>query len=70
MPRQPRIPCSPALRLCIGWATSGILNLRSAVQQIQGEHFNLAAFHDELLGRGSIPVPLATRLMLSTLNHA
>ena len=59
----------PGTALMYWLGTSGILNLRSAVQTARGEQFNLAAFHDELLGRGSIPVPLAARLMLSTLNQ-
>jgi hypothetical protein len=43
--------------------TQGILDLRERVRRRDGAAFSLRAFHDELLGHGSIPVPLAARLM-------
>jgi uncharacterized protein (DUF885 family) len=41
----------------------GILDLREAVRAKRGASFTLKDFHDELLGLGSIPVPLAARMM-------
>jgi hypothetical protein len=40
-----------------------ILDLRDAIQAKRGSSFSLKGFHDELLGLGSIPVPLAARIM-------
>jgi uncharacterized protein (DUF885 family) len=40
--------------------------LRSAEEAARGPGFSSRAFHDELLGFGSIPVPLAARLMTAT----
>jgi uncharacterized protein (DUF885 family) len=37
--------------------------IRSAEEAARGAAFSASAFHDELLGFGSIPVPLASRLM-------
>jgi uncharacterized protein (DUF885 family) len=39
--------------------------LRSAEEANRGAAFSALAFHDELLSFGSIPVPLAARLMAS-----
>ena len=43
--------------------TQGILDLRAALQRKRGANFTLRSFHDELLGFGSIPVPLVARIM-------
>jgi hypothetical protein len=53
-------PCT-ALMYWLG--TQGILDLRAALQRKQGAAFRLKSFHDDLLGYGSIPVPLIARLM-------
>jgi uncharacterized protein (DUF885 family) len=45
--------------------TQTILDLREERRRALGASFNLRAFHDELLGYGSIPVPLVSRLMLA-----
>jgi uncharacterized protein (DUF885 family) len=58
-------PCT-ALMYWLG--TSGILALRDTVKQARGDDFSLRAFHDELLGRGAIPVALAASLMTETLS--
>lgn len=43
--------------------TQGILDLRDRVRARDGAGFDLKAFHDDLLGHGSIPVPLVARMM-------
>lgn len=43
--------------------TEGILALRERMRARQGARFSLKGFHDALLQRGSIPVPLAARLL-------
>ncbi|MBI3504212.1 MAG: DUF885 family protein [Proteobacteria bacterium] len=53
-------PCT-ALMYWLG--TSGIVALRERVRATRGAAFTLRTFHDELLGWGSIPVPLVARLM-------
>jgi hypothetical protein len=53
-------PCT-ALMYWLG--TQSILDLRDTVKRQQSQAFSLKSFHDELLGYGSIPVPLITRLM-------
>src|SRR5439155_23202429 len=53
-------PCT-AVMYWLG--TQGILDLRDSVRRTRGSAFSLKAFHDELLGYGSIPVPLIARLM-------
>ena len=45
--------------------TQGILEMRRQRRRTQGPAFTLRAFHDELLGYGSMPVPLVSRLMLA-----
>lgn len=45
--------------------TQGILDLRETVRARLGAGFSLAAFHDELLSYGSIPVPLIAQLITS-----
>ena len=59
----------PATALMYWLGTQGIIDLREQMQTRLGVQFNLRAFHDELLGRGSIPVPLVAKLMLSKLDH-
>jgi uncharacterized protein (DUF885 family) len=53
-------PCT-AIMYWLG--TQGIVDLRETLRAKQGPGFSLKAFHDELLGLGSIPVPLAARIM-------
>ncbi|MEO7521336.1 MAG: DUF885 family protein [Gemmatimonas sp.] len=53
----------PGTALMYWLGTQGILDLRARVRQTRGEAFSLREFHDELLGRGSTPVPLVTVLM-------
>lgn len=50
--------------------TDGILALRERVRERQGARFSLRAFHAALLSRGSIPVPLAARLLEAHLPEA
>ena len=57
-------PCT-AIMYWLG--TKGILDLRDTTRQRLGSAFSLKSFHDELLGHGSIPVPLAARLMTENL---
>ena len=47
-----------------------IWRLRSAEEASRGGNFSARAFHDELLGFGSIPVTLASRLMAASRPHA
>ncbi len=53
-------PCT-AIMYWLG--TQGIIDLRETLRTKRGSRFVLKAFHDELLGLGSIPVPLASRIM-------
>ena len=53
-------PCT-AIMYWLG--TSRILALREQVRSARGEAFVLREFHDELLSRGAIPVPLVATLM-------
>lgn len=57
-------PCT-AIMYWLG--TKGILDLRDTTRQRLGSAFSLKSFHDELLGHGSIPVPLVARLMTENL---
>jgi hypothetical protein len=53
-------PCTAV----IYWLGSrGIRELRDAMHAKRGAAFSLRSFHDELLGFGSIPVPLVARIM-------
>ena len=53
-------PCT-ALMYWLG--TSRILALRERIRAARGAGFHLREFHDELLSRGAIPVPLVATLM-------
>ena len=53
-------PCT-AIMYWLG--TSRILALREQVRSARGDAFVLREFHDELLSRGAIPVPLVATLM-------
>jgi hypothetical protein len=53
-------PCT-ALMYWLG--TQGILDLREEMRQREGTAFSLKRFHDDLLGFGSVPVPLVTRIV-------
>ena len=55
----------PGTALMYWLGTQGIIDLREQMQTQRGEQFNLKVFHDALLSRGSIPVPLVARLMLA-----
>ncbi len=56
-------PCTAV----IYWIGSqGILELRRTMEARRGAAFSLRSFHDELLGYGSIPVPLIARMMTET----
>ena len=59
------VKCSmfPGTALMYWLGMQGILELREQRRQQQGASFTLRAFHDELLGYGSLPVPLVGRLM-------
>jgi hypothetical protein len=53
----------PCTAIIYWLGTEGIADLRLTIEQQRGDSFSLKAFHDELLGHGSIPVPLVARLM-------
>jgi hypothetical protein len=53
-------PCT-ALMYWLG--TQGIHDLRAEMKRREGDRFSLRRFHGELLGYGSIPVPLISRMM-------
>jgi hypothetical protein len=53
-------PCT-AIMYWLG--TRGIHDLRAEMKRREGPRFSLQRFHGELLGYGSIPVPLITRMM-------
>ena len=53
----------PCTAIIYWLGTEGIVQLRSALERAQGNSFSLKRFHDELLGFGSIPIPLIARLM-------
>ena len=53
-------PCT-AIMYWLG--TQGIHDLRAEMQRREGARFSLRRFHGELLGYGSIPVPLVARIM-------
>jgi hypothetical protein len=54
-------PCT-AIMYWLG--TQGIHDLRDEMKRREGPRFNLRRFHGELLGYGSIPVPLVSRMLL------
>jgi len=53
----------PATALMYWLGTQAILDLRATLRESTDAPFSLRAFHDELLGRGAIPVLLAAQLM-------
>jgi hypothetical protein len=53
-------PCT-AIMYWLG--SQGITDLRETLRAKRNSAFSLKAFHDELLGFGSIPVPLVSRIM-------
>ena len=53
-------PCT-AIMYWLG--TQGIHDLRAEMKRREGPRFSLRRFHGELLGYGSIPVPLITRML-------
>jgi uncharacterized protein (DUF885 family) len=56
----------PGTALMYWLGTQSILDLREEQRRALGASFNLREFHDQLLGYGSIPVPLVSRLMLAS----
>ena len=58
--RNSMFPCT-GLMYWLG--TQGILDLREEMKRREGPRFSLRRFHGELLGYGSIPVPLVARMM-------
>jgi uncharacterized protein (DUF885 family) len=65
--RAETVKCSmfPGTALMYWLGTQSILDLREQRRRALGASFGLREFHDELLGYGSIPVPLVSRLMLA-----
>lgn len=65
--RAETVKCSmfPGTALMYWLGTQSILSRREEQRRRLGASFNLRDFHDELLGYGSIPVPLVSRLMLA-----
>ncbi|MEO5817337.1 MAG: DUF885 family protein [Gemmatimonadaceae bacterium] len=63
--RAEMVKCSMFPRTAVMYwlGTQGILDLREAMIARDGDSFSLKRFHDELLGHGSIPVPLVARMM-------
>ena len=59
------VKCSmfPGTPMMYWLGTRGILELRERMRARLGRSFSLKRFHDELLGYGSIPVPLIAKLM-------
>ena len=53
----------PGTALMYWLGTSTILETRERLRQAMGDAFSLKAFHDALLSRGAIPVPLAVALV-------
>jgi uncharacterized protein (DUF885 family) len=53
----------PCTGLMYWLGTQGILELRDEMKRREGPRFSLRRFHGELLGYGSIPVPLVARMM-------
>ena len=53
----------PGTAMMYWLGTRGIHDLRTQMETERGPAFTLSAFHDEVLGQGSIPVPLIARLM-------
>lgn len=56
----------PATALMYWLGTRGIRSLRETMRTRRGALFSLRAFHDDLLGWGSIPVPLVSKLLTET----
>jgi uncharacterized protein (DUF885 family) len=53
-------PCT-AIMYWLG--TQTIHDLRAEMQRREGRLFSLRRFHGELLGYGSVPIPLLSRMM-------
>ncbi|MEO7712110.1 MAG: DUF885 family protein [Gemmatimonadaceae bacterium] len=70
MARAEVVKCSmfPGTAIMYWLGTQHILELRAEHRRTQGSAFTLRAFHDELLGYGSLPVPLVSRLMQARLS--
>ena len=59
------VKCSmfPGTAVMYWLGTQAILDLRERLRGRLGPSFSLKRFHDELLGFGSVPVPLIARMM-------
>ena len=59
------VKCSmfPGTAVMYWIGTQGILDLRNRQRAALGGAFSLRRFHDQVLGHGSIPVPLVARMM-------
>lgn len=55
----------PGTALMYWLGTEGIVRTRTALQQAHGPAFSLRRFHEALLERGALPVPLVSRLLLA-----
>ena len=55
----------PATAIMYWLGSTGISDLRTHMRMQQESKFSLKAFHDALLGRGAIPVPLIAQLMMA-----
>lgn len=59
-----RYTSSPTYQICYAIGKAEILSLRETMQQRLGADFDLGRFHRDLLGYGSVAVPLAAEAML------
>ena len=59
------VKCSmfPGTPVMYWLGTQGIIDLRNTMRERAGASFSLKRFHDDLLGYGSIPVPMIARMM-------
>ena len=59
------VKCSmfPGTPVMYWLGTQGIIDLRDTMRERAGASFSLKRFHDDLLGYGSIPVPMIARMM-------
>jgi hypothetical protein len=59
-----RYTSSPTYQICYAIGKAEIVRLREELRARGGAAFDLGRFHDELLGYGSVPVPLVAEAML------
>ncbi len=60
----------PATALMYWLGSTGIVQLRSRIERALGTRFSRRAFHDAVLSRGAIPVPLVAQLIEHELQGA